>query len=198
MKMTLSQNGINLIKSFEGCRLTAYVDTSGVLTIGYGHTGGVTKGQTVTQAQADEMLKKDLANYANGVQALIDNKTILFNVNQNMFDSLTSFCYNCGKGNLLKLVKSRTVSEVAEHITAYNKSAGKVLTGLVRRRQAEKDLFLKPIPNSPSQTFRTYTVKKGDTLSGIAKSLHTTVKKLAEMNNIKNVNLIIVGQAIKY
>jgi GH24 family phage-related lysozyme (muramidase) len=82
MKITLSQNGINLIKSFEGCRLTAYVDTSGVLTIGYGHTGGVTKGQTITQAQADEILKKDLANYANGVQGLIDNKTILFNVNQ--------------------------------------------------------------------------------------------------------------------
>jgi LysM repeat protein len=115
-----------------------------------------------------------------------------------MFDALSSFCYNCGKGNLLKLVKGRNISEVAEHITAYNKSSGKVLQGLVRRRQAEKDLFLKPIPNSPSQTFRTYTVKKGDTLTGIAKSLHTTVKKLAEMNNIKNVNLIIVGQVIKY
>jgi GH24 family phage-related lysozyme (muramidase) len=189
--MFLSEKGLELIKRFEGCRLQAYQDVAGVWTIGYGHTSGVLPGQTITQTQAEEMLKNDLMYYASCVQALIDNKTILFNVNQNMFDALTSFCYNLGKGNLLRLVKGRTVSEVAKAMLLYVNAGGKVVQGLVNRRNAERDLFLK-------QDFKYYTVVSGDTLGKLAKKFNYKISDLARLNDIENVNMIYVGQVLKY
>ena len=134
--MKTSRKGIALIKSFEGCVLTAYKCPSGVWTIGYGHTAGVKKGQTITQAQADVFLTEDLVRYEKYV---INTGLVL---NQNQFDALVSFTYNCGNSNLKKLIKNRTLAEIAEAMLLYNKSKGKVLTGLVRRRQAERELFL--------------------------------------------------------
>jgi LysM repeat protein len=124
-----------------------------------------------------------------------------FEVNQNMFDALVSFCYNLGYGNLVQLVTNRDKGTVAEKMLLYVYANGKVFQGLVNRRQAERELFLKPIPcfvqNIPTQNIQTYTVCKGDNLSSIAERFNTTVRKLAELNNITNVNLIYVGQVLK-
>ena len=130
--MKTSEKGIALIKSFEGCRLTAYLCPAGVWTIGYGHTAGVSNGQAITQEQADSFLKADLEKYEKYV-----NATGL-TLNQNQFDALVSFTYNCGAGNLKKLIANRTLPEIADAMLLYNKGGGKVLAGLVRRREAER------------------------------------------------------------
>ena len=90
--MRTSQNGINLIKSFEGCRLAAYKCAAGVPTIGYGHTAGVKMGQTITQMQAESYLKDDLMKYETKVMKYYDK----YRFNQNEFDALVSFAYNIG------------------------------------------------------------------------------------------------------
>lgn len=139
--MQTSQNGIDLIKRFEGCRLTAYkpVAAEQYYTIGYGHYGpDVKKGQTITQAQAEALLKTDLTRYEGYVKQYAK-----FSMNQNQFDALVSFCYNCGAGSLQTLVKNRPPATVAEKMLLYNKGAGGVvLSGLTKRRQAERELFL--------------------------------------------------------
>lgn len=139
--MKTSQNGIDLIKKYEGCRLTAYkaVSTEKYYTIGYGHYGSdVTKGMTITKAKAEELLKSDLAKFEKAVAGYNLNW-----INQNRFDALVSFAYNCGTGNLKSLLASgtRTAEQVSAKITAYNKAGGKVLAGLTKRRKAEKELF---------------------------------------------------------
>ena len=150
--MKINKEGLELVKSFEGCRLVAYDDlqpnktithisqVKGTLTIGYGHTAGVTVGQVISQAQADNMLKSDMAKYEKYVT---DNVKITLNENQ--FSALVSFCYNCGVGNLRTLVRNRTAEQIANNIPLYNKAKGQVLKGLVRRREAERQLFLKPV-----------------------------------------------------
>lgn len=150
--MKINKEGLELIKSFEGCRLVAYDDlqpnktithisqVKGTLTIGYGHIAGVTVGQVISQAQAENMLKSDMAKYEKYVT---DNVKITLNENQ--FSALVSFCYNCGVGNLRTLVRNRTAEQIAEAIPLYNKAKGQVLKGLVRRREAERKLFLTPV-----------------------------------------------------
>lgn len=148
--MKTSQNGINLIKRFEGCKLTAYKCPAGVWTIAYGHTAGVYSGMKITQQQADEFLKQDLVIYENHVNNL--NRPF----NQNEFDALVSFCYNCGAGSLQTLCKNRTNTQIADALLLYNKGGGKVLQGLVNRRKAERELFLKPVdPNALPYDVRT-------------------------------------------
>jgi GH24 family phage-related lysozyme (muramidase) len=137
--MKTSKAGIDLIKKFEGCRLTAYkpVSTEKYYTIGYGHYGAdVAPDMRITQEQADAFLVSDLKRFEESVNA---SKMIL---NQNQFDALVSFTYNCGAANLRKLVANRTLAQIADALLSYNKGGGKVLTGLVRRRQAERALFL--------------------------------------------------------
>ena len=141
--MRTSTAGINLIKQFEGCRLTAYkpVPTEKYWTIGYGHYGqDVAPNMTITQAQAEIMLGMDLVKY----EQAVDHYAI-FPLSQNQFDALVSFAYNCGVGNLQKLLAGRNALQVAEAMLKYNKAGGKVLTGLTRRRKAEYDLFCKDI-----------------------------------------------------
>ena len=138
--MKISDKGLNLIKEFEGCRLTAYRDSTGIWTIGYGHTKGVTSGQTITQAQADEYLRLDVTGAERSVSAYEG----LYHYDQNQFDALTSFTFNCGSGNFRKLIDNgkRPLNVVADKILLYNKAGGKELKGLTKRRQAERDLFL--------------------------------------------------------
>lgn len=138
--MKTSINGINLIKQFEGCHLTAYKCPTGVWTIGYGHTSGVKQGQKITQEQADSYLASDLEKYEKYVNTTAGE--LGFNLNQNQFDALVSFTYNCGAGNLNTLVRGRTLEQIADALLLYKKSGGKVLAGLERRRQAERELFL--------------------------------------------------------
>lgn len=147
MARKISPAGIRLIQNFEGCRLKAYkpVPTEQHWTIGWGHYGpDVTPGMTITQAQADAMLIADLAKY----EAYVNNPAyvpVTAQLNQNQFDALVSFCYNCGAGSLKKLCGGRTIQQIASKLPEYNKAGGKVLTGLVRRRKAELDLFNRPI-----------------------------------------------------
>ena len=142
--MKTSQFGIDLIKKFEGCRLHAYkpIATEVCWTIGYGHYGSdVTPNMTITQAQAEQLLAVDLQKYENAVQNYVD-----FPLNQNQFDALVSFAYNCGIGNLKKLVSGRDALQIAAALPHYNKAGGKVLSGLTKRRNAELELFLKSAP----------------------------------------------------
>ena len=142
--MQTGQACIDLIKRFEGCRLTAYkpVAAEQHYTIGYGHYGSdVKKGQTITQEQAEKLLKNDLVRYENYVKQYVK-----FSMNQNQFDALVSFCYNCGVRSLQTLVRNRQPATVAEKMLLYNKdSGGVVLAGLTKRRQAERQLFLTPV-----------------------------------------------------
>ena len=134
--MKTSNRGIELIKSFEGCHLTAYKCPAGVWTIGYGHTAGVKEGQVITQNVADQYLKSDLEKFEKYVEATG------LQLNQNQFDALVSFTYNCGNGNLKSLVRDRTLPQIADALLLYNKSNGRTLAGLTRRRIAEQKLFL--------------------------------------------------------
>lgn len=141
--MAISERGVELVAKYEGCRLQAYKCPAGVWTIGYGHTAGVQPGDTLpSQERAKALLKEDLAKYAASVNNSVKKGLITFPLNQNQFDALTSFCYNCGAGNLQKLVSGRTAAEVADKMLAYNKGGGKVLAGLTRRREEERALFL--------------------------------------------------------
>ena len=143
--MKISEKGLDLIKNFEGCRLVAYkpIPAEKYWTIGWGHYGpDVVEGMSITQENADEILVKDLEGYEASVERVCK---YLPELTQNEFDALVSFTFNCGEGNLLRLTgnKTRTKTQMMEHIEAYNKGAdGKVLAGLTRRRKAEKALFL--------------------------------------------------------
>lgn len=133
----ISDKGINLIKQFEGCRLTAYKCPAGVWTIGYGHTSGVTHGMEITQEQADTFLALDLEKYEAKVFQYSD-----YDWTQNEFDALVSFAYNLGSIDGLTANGTRTKIQIANKIPLYNKAAGRVLEGLTRRRNAERNLFL--------------------------------------------------------
>lgn len=142
--MLISRNGIELIKHFEGCKLTAYRCPSGKLTIGYGHTGDdVTEGLTISQEDANDLLFDDVLCFENGVNNLVKG----LDLSQGMFDALVCFAYNVGldnlkKSTLLKLLKDGKLLEASEEFVKWNKSNGKVLDGLTKRRAAEADLFL--------------------------------------------------------
>lgn len=139
MSLKISDNGLNLIKRFEGCRLTAYRDSVGVWTIGYGHTKGVHSGQTISMGQATEYLRQDCANAERNVNSF-DPK---YHWNQNQFDALVSFAFNIGSINQLVGNGSKSISEISARIPLFCHAGGKKLTGLVTRRNAEKALFNK-------------------------------------------------------
>ena len=134
---------IKLIKKYEGFRSKAYRCPAGVLTIGYGHTLGVKEGDTVTQAQAESLLYDDIAPVYIKV-ASYDNK---YKWTNNEFCALISFGYNLGVNSIDQLTAqgTRSKAEIADAITRYNKANGKVLAGLVTRRQEEKHLFITPV-----------------------------------------------------
>lgn len=143
--MNISTNGIELIKQFEGCSLKAYKCPAGIWTIGYGHTNGVKEGQTITKTEAERLLKEDLARFERVI-----NDVIKVRINQNQFDALVSFSYNVGTGalkksTLLKLINKEDYNRAAEQFNKWIYAGGKKLAGLVKRRTAEKELFLKPI-----------------------------------------------------
>ncbi|MCM1387335.1 MAG: D-Ala-D-Ala carboxypeptidase family metallohydrolase [Bacillus sp. (in: Bacteria)] len=154
--MRISQTGIDLIKKFEGCNLTAYKCPAGVWTIGYGHTSGVMAGQTISQAQAEAYLIADLSRYEKNVEKYSKKYTW----SQNEFDAMVSFAYNIGSIDKLTANGTRTKAVIAEKILLYNKAGGKVLESLNKRRYAERELFL----NSDSKTVE---ITKGKSGSGI-------------------------------
>lgn len=152
MSRNLSENGLNLIKSFEGCKLTAYkcLPTEKYYTIGYGHYGAdVTARMKITKEQAEDLLLKDCEKAIKNVNSFMSK----YNFNQNQFDALVSFAFNVGSINQLTASGTRTLEQISSKITAYNKSGGRVIKGLVRRRAKEKELF-----DTPTST----TVKKSN------------------------------------
>ena len=137
--MKTSQAGIELIKKFEGCRLTAYRCPAGVPTIGYGHTAGVKMRQKITQGQAERLLKEDLVKF----ERMVAKYDSTYHWGQNQFDALVSFAFNIGSIDQLTADGSRSVTTISQKMLEYNKSAGRVLPGLAERRRAEQALFLK-------------------------------------------------------
>lgn len=141
--MQMSPGGMTaLLKRFEGCKLTAYRCPAGICTIGYGHTSAAgapppRDGMTITQQQADDILSRDLKQYETAVRDMVHQP-----LTQHQFDVLVDFAYNAGIGNLqsstlLKKVNAAKFDEVPAELMKWTKGGGKVLPGLVRRRQAE-------------------------------------------------------------
>ena len=146
MAFTTSQAGIDLITSFEGCELTAYQDTGGVWTIGYGHTAGVYPGMVITQAQAVEFLRQDVKGAENTV-----NSKVTYSITQNMFDALVSLTFNIGptafsNSTLLRLLNQGDINGPADQFDVWIYDNHVIQPGLVRRRAAEKAMFLNGTP----------------------------------------------------
>lgn len=143
--MTTSPKGRKLIESFEGLSLTAYQDQRGIWTIGYGHTGPeVTKGLVWTQDMADATLAADLTVAEGAV-----NRLVHVPLNQNQFDALVSLCYNIGQGNfasstVLHATNLQLWDSAASAFLMWCKVNGVENAGLMRRREAERNLFLTP------------------------------------------------------
>ena len=140
--LTTSANGRKLIESFEGCRLEAYQDQRGIWTIGYGSTQGVKQGDVITHAQADDKLAADLQTAEHTV-----NYGVHVPLNQNQFDALVSLTFNIGSGNFLHselrdLLNSGQYLGAANQFLAWDKTGGQINAGLLRRRNAERALFV--------------------------------------------------------
>ena len=139
--MNISQEGLSLIKKFEGCELEAYKCAAGVLTIGYGSTKGVKEGDTITQEEADNLLLHEMEEYEGYVK-----DAVTVDLKQNQFDALVSWVFNLGSSNLssstlLNRLNNKMWDDVPNQIKRWNKAGGQVLQGLVRRREAEALLF---------------------------------------------------------
>lgn len=157
MQLNLSQNGLDLIKHFEGLKLKAYYCAAGKLTVGYGHTGSDVKtGMVITVGKAEELLRKDVARFEKDVMSLLKVP-----VTQSQFDALVSFAFNVGSdidadtiaeglgdSTLMKLVNLREVDKASKEFLKWDKATdprtGKkvALAGLTKRRRAEHLLFL--------------------------------------------------------
>ncbi len=145
----ISENGKNLIKKFEQCRLKAYSDSVGVPTIGWGNTfyqdgTKVKLGDKITQQQADSLFNVTVSNFADKVSQYVASQ-----LTQNQFDALVSFTYNVGVGNfkkstlLFKININPNDLSIAKEFLRWNKAGGKVLKGLTIRRRKESELYFK-------------------------------------------------------
>lgn len=141
--MNISTKGLSLIKSFEGLRLKSYKCPAGIWTVGYGHTGpDVLPYMVITEQQAEELLRKDLEVFEDAVEA-----AVTVELNQNQFDALVCLAYNIGRGafrssTLVRLLNNEQYEDAGDQFLRWNKGGGQVLPGLVRRREAERALFL--------------------------------------------------------
>lgn len=144
-KMQISQEGLALIKRFEGCSLTSYLCQANVPTIGYGSTRGVKMGMEITQERAEALLLEDVADFEDAI-----NENVLVPLEQNQFDSLVSWCFNIGANAMenstcIKVLNEKQYEKVPHEIKRWNKVTvngdKQVSDGLVRRREAESLLF---------------------------------------------------------
>ncbi|HLW09772.1 MAG TPA: lysozyme [Fermentimonas sp.] len=149
--MKTSSKGIELIKQHEGLRINAYLDAVGIWTIGYGHTGGVKSGDVISEKEAEEFLRADLLT---AEQALSRTGLML---NQNQFDALISFIFNVGVGRpkshpkgpagflgstlLIKARHDVNDSSIADEFRKWKYGGGRILAGLVKRREEEIKLY---------------------------------------------------------
>lgn len=150
--MKINQKGINLIKKFEGCELESYQCPAGKWTIGYGHTGpDVKAGQAITEHQAEAILRYDLDRFEEDVEKLTKGRAIT----ENQFSALVSFAFNVGSdidadtkaeglgdSTLLRLFLNGATQAAADEFRKWIYGGGKVQPGLIKRREAERQLFL--------------------------------------------------------
>lgn len=140
--LTYSERGQALTRQFEGLRLEAYQDQRGIWTIGYGHTGpSVHEGMRITEAEAEMLLTSDVARAVAGV-----NRMVTAQVTQHQFDALVDFAFNLGcatlmHSTLLRLVNSGEPAAAASEFPRWDHAGSRPIPGLLRRRQAEMELF---------------------------------------------------------
>lgn len=139
--MKPSQACVDLVKEFEGFRPTAYLCPAGVWTIGYGTTENVDPGDEVTEQEAEEMLMDDLLEASKAIDDLVDVE-----LTQQQYDALTSFVYNVGRdafrnSTMLRLLNAGDYDGAAKQFPRWNKGGGRVLAGLARRREVERQVF---------------------------------------------------------
>lgn len=139
--MKISEDGLELIRNFEGCETSAYQDSVGVWTIGFGHTKDVEEGQTCSMEDAETMLADEMDEYEGYI-----NDMVRVDLQQHEFDSLVAWVYNLGPTNLgestmLKVLNGGQFDRVPDEMNRWNRAGGEVLEGLVRRRQAESLMF---------------------------------------------------------
>lgn len=137
----ITSKSLDLVKHFEGCKLSAYKCPAGVWTIGYGHTAGVKQGDTCTQTQADLWLKNEL-----NAQERTINEFVTVKITQNQRDALASFIYNVGPGafknsTLARKLNNSDYTGAAAEFAKWTKAGGRTLPGLISRRAAERALF---------------------------------------------------------
>lgn len=154
--MKINQEAETLIKDFEGLRLNAYQCSAGVWTIGWGHTRGVKKGDKITREKAEELFREDIPVFEKIVE-----DAVKVPLNENQFSALVSFCFNVGPGKkgvkdgfvtlkngnpstMLRKLNAGDYTGAASQFHSWINAAGKPSNGLVRRRKAEAQLFLKP------------------------------------------------------
>jgi len=143
--MRTSPKGIDLIRKYEGLKLKAYQDSVGVWTIGYGHTGDVSPTEEITSDMAYTLLLKDVSK----VDETIRN-VVTYPLNQNQYDALASFTFNLGSGtlersSLLSKLNAGDLDGASNEFPKWVHAGGKVLPGLVSRREDERSLFLTPV-----------------------------------------------------
>ena len=139
--MNISEEGISLIKNYEGCRLESYQDSVGVWTIGFGHIKDVKEGDKINQDEAENLLKEEMPEYEGYINNMVEVP-----LDQCQFDALVCWVYNLGPTNLrestlLKLLNAGDYHTTPSQIKRWNKAGGKTLQGLIRRREAEALLF---------------------------------------------------------
>lgn len=140
---TVINGAVEIIKRFEGCRLTAYLDGGGVPTVGYGHTSGVFMGLTITQDQADQWLMHDVRECANAIRSLVRVP-----LTDNQLHSLLSFTFNVGRAalagsTLLRKLNDGDYAGAGRELSHWVYDNGKRIPGLVNRRAAELELWSK-------------------------------------------------------
>lgn len=193
--MKISQNGIDLIKHFEGLRLDAYLCSSQVLTIGWGHTKTVKVGQKITRKKADELFAQDIKIYEDGV-----NRLVTVPISQNLFDALVSFSFNLGLGNLEKSNLLRKVNakapwvEIAPQFRRWVFGKGKRVAGLVRRREAEV-LLAAGLPWKTSATI-TDAIERDETIEQIGSGIEAEWTRHEESASNPAKNTTVVGSAV--
>ena len=141
INMKISQEGLSLIKKFEGCELEAYKCAAGVWTIGYGSTHGIEEDMSISKERAEELLLEDVEKFETFVLDAVEMP-----MSQHQFDAMVSWTFNLGPSNLnastlLKVLNKGDYEDVPAQIKRWNKASGQVLEGLTRRREAEALLF---------------------------------------------------------
>lgn len=184
--MRINDAGLDIIKRFEGMRFVAYQDSKGIWTIGYGHTKGVQKGDVVTQAEADAFLKDDLSE----VEFAIEDDVIT-DLNPNQFSALVCLVFNIGteafkNSNLLVHLNRSDFDDAADQFQRWNHIDGTQSPGLTRRRQAEEELFRRPIKALvQSRTIQAGTVAGAGSIATVVQQLSDTKDTLSQFSTYK-------------